>query len=91
VLQWGFFICNFFNIIIMVNLVIKLIFKAHIIRDHSNKLRVCGLAAIILDSVAKVGIEGINVASVPSYLNGVADGSFHTGCGGLVLFRHGRV
>ena len=62
---------------------IHLIFQPQIIRDHGDELRIGGLAAVILDGVAEVGVEGIHVAAIPRHLNGVANGSFHAGGGGL--------
>jgi len=49
--------------------------KAQIIGNHSDELAVGRLAAAGLYSIAEIGIEGIYVASVPSDLNGVANGS----------------
>ena len=52
----------------------ELIFQPQIIRDHGNKLRICGLSSVILNGVSKIRIERIHVASVPRHLDGMADG-----------------
>jgi len=55
-------------------ILIQLILQSEIIRYHRDKLRIGGLAAVVLDGVAKVAVEGIHVAAVPRDLDGVADG-----------------
>ena len=55
-------------------ILVQLISESEIIRYHCDKLAVCGLAAVVLHGVAEIGVEGVNVASVPRDLNGVADG-----------------
>ena len=60
--------------------------EAEVIRDHGNELGVCGLAAIVLNGVPEVGIEGIHVPAIPSYLDGMTDGALHAGGCGLILF-----
>ena len=61
---------------------VQLILQPEIIRYHRNKLRICGLSAVVLDGVAKVAVQRIHVASVPRDLNGVADGTLHAAGGG---------
>ena len=52
----------------------QLIFQPQIIRNHGNKLAIRGLSAVVLNGIAKIGIERIHVAAIPSDLDGVADG-----------------
>ena len=52
----------------------KLVFETEIISDHRNELRIRGLAAVVLNGVPKVGVQGIHVAPIPRDLDGVADG-----------------
>lgn len=51
--------------------------QAELVGDHCDKFRVCRLAAAVVYGIAKVGIERINVASVPRYLNCVAYSPFN--------------
>ena len=69
---------------------IKLISESEIICDHRDKLTVRGLAAVVLHGIAEVGIESVNVASVPRDLNGVADSPLNAACGGLVFLENYR-
>ena len=69
----------------------KLVFETEIISYHRNEFTICGLSAIILNSVAEIRIERIHVASVPRDLNGVTDGSFDSRRCGLVFLRYGGV
>ena len=70
---------------------IQLILQPQIIRDHGDKLRVGWFSSIILNSIAEIRIERIHVAPVPGHLDGVADGTLHAACGGLVFLRHAGV
>ena len=66
----------------------QFILQPQIIRDHSNKLAIGGLTAIILDRVPKIRIERIHVAAIPGHLDGMTDGALHPGGGGGILFGH---
>ena len=46
---------------------------------------------MVVYSVAEYCVNGLNFAPVPSYLNGVAYGSFHAGGRCVALFGYGRV
>ena len=61
-----------------------LVFKTKVIGYHSNKFRVCGLSAAVLNCVSEVGVQRINVTSVPSNLNSMSDSAFYTGGCGLI-------
>jgi hypothetical protein len=64
---------------------IQLILQFQIIGYHGDKLAIRRLSAVVLDGVAKVRIKRIHVASVPSHLYRVTDGTFNAACGGLVF------
>ena len=53
--------------------------QSQLIRDHRDEFAVGGLAATALDRVAEVGIEHLDVASIPCDLDRVADGTLHSG------------
>ena len=69
----------------------KLVFETEIISYHRNEFRICGLTSIILNSVAEIRIERINIPSVPRDLDGVADGTLDAAGGGLIFLRNGGV
>ena len=62
--------------------------QAQFIGDHGDELAVGGLAPGVVDGIAEVGVQHVHVAPVPSHFNGVANGTFHPGTGGVVLFGH---
>jgi hypothetical protein len=69
---------------------IQLIFQPQIICNHCDEFGVCGFAAGILDSIAEIAVEGIHISSVPRYLYGVTDSTFHAARGGLVFLENYR-
>ena len=72
-------------------LFIHLILESEIIGDHGDEFGICGLASVVLNCVAEVGIEGIDVAAIPRDLDGVADSSLDAARGGLILLCDARV
>ena len=54
--------------------------------DQSDELTIGGFSLGIGNRVPKEPLKGIQIASVPSYLDGMADGSFHSAGGGLEGF-----
>ena len=52
-------------------LLVQLVFEPKIISDHGDKLAICGLSSVILDSISEIGIERINVTSIPRDLDGI--------------------
>ena len=56
---------------------VELIFQTEIICDHGDEFGIGRFAAIVLNGVAEVAVEGIHVASVPRDLDGVTDGTLH--------------
>ena len=55
------------------SLSVHFVSQSQVVRNHCDKFRVCGLAAVVLDRVSEVGIESIYVASVPRDFNCVTD------------------
>ena len=66
-------------------ILIQLILQPQIISNHCNKFAIRGFTAVVLDGVAEVGVEGIDVAPVPRDLDGVTDGTLDAACGGLIF------
>ena len=62
--------------------------QLELVRDEGDELRIGGLAFRIGNRVSEEPLEGVQVAPVPGYLDGVADGPLHTAGGGLEGFRH---
>ena len=56
--------------------------------NKRNKFGIRGFALGIADGVAEKSLQGIQVASVPGYFDGMADGTLHPAGGGLEGFRH---
>ena len=62
--------------------------QTEFVRDHGDEFRVGRLATGVVDGVSKVGIQGIQIAPIPSDFNRVADGALHSGGSRLKFFRH---
>ena len=58
------------------------------ISDKGDELRIRGFSLGIADGVAEKSLQRIQVASVPGYFDGMADGPLYSGWGGLECFRH---
>ena len=67
---------------------VRLQLKLQFVCDKGDKFRIRGFSLGIADGIPKEALEGIQIASVPCYLNGMADGSFHPARCGLECFRH---
>ena len=65
--------------------------QPHLVGDHRNELRVCGLSAQVMDGVAEVAVQRVHIAPVPCHLNGMADGALHPAGGGAVALGDLRV
>ena len=65
--------------------------QPHFVSDHRDELTVGGLAAQVMDGIAKVAVEGIHVSPIPCHLDGVADGAFHPAGGSAVFLGDFRV
>ena len=57
-----------------------------LISDQCNEFTIRGFALGIADGIAEEALEGVQVATIPGDFDGVADGSFDTGRGGLEGF-----
>ena len=58
---------------------------------HGDEFTIGGLALDAADGVAEELLQHLHIATVPGYLNGVADGTLHTGGGGVEALGHLRV
>ena len=57
--------------------------KLELVRNQGDELRIGGLALGVADGVAEEPLEGIQIPSVPGYLDGMTDGTFYPGRCGL--------
>ena len=62
--------------------------KLQFVSDQGDKIRIRRLSLGIADGVAEKSLQRIQVASVPGHFDGVADGSLHSGRGGLESLCH---
>ena len=58
------------------------------VRDQCDKLTIGGLSLGVTHGIAKEALQGVQVSPVPCHLDGVADGPFYPGGGGLEGFGH---
>ena len=61
----------------------RLQLKLQFVSNQRNKFGIRGFSLGIADSVAEKSLEGIQIATIPGHFDGMADGSFHSGRGGL--------
>lgn len=62
-----------------------LVFQTEIVGDHRDEFAVGRLAACVLDRVSEIGVERVDVTSVPCNLDRVTDREFYAGRGGRIL------
>ena len=65
--------------------------KLELVRDEGDELRICGLALGVGHGVAEEPLQGVQVSPVPGHLDGVANGSLHSGWGGAEGLGYLRV
>ena len=65
--------------------------KLELVCDEGDEFRIRGFSLGVADGIAEESLQGVQVASVPGYLDGMADGPFHPAGGGLECFCHLRV
>ena len=65
--------------------------QPHLVRNHCDELTIGGLAPQVMDGITEVAVEGVHIATVPSHLDGVADGALHPAGGGAVFLGDFRV
>ena len=62
--------------------------KLELVRNEGDELRIGGLALGVAHGVAEEPLQGIQIPSVPSHFNGVADGPLYSGRRGLEGLCH---
>ena len=77
-LQGGSKVCN------LAGLQLKLQF----VSDQGDELRIRGFSLGIGNRVPEEALQSVQIASVPCYLNGMSNCTFHSGRRGLEGFRH---
>ena len=65
--------------------------KLKLVGDEGDEFTIGRLALGITDCISKKALEGVQIASVPSHFDGVADGSLNAGGCGLEGFGDLRV
>ena len=56
--------------------------QLELVCDQGDEFRICGFSLGIAHCVSKEPLQGIQIASVPGYFDGVTDGTLHSrGCG----------
>ena len=66
----------------------RLQLQLELVRDKGNKFGIRGFSLGIADGIAEKSLQSVQIPSVPGYFDGVADGTLHSGRGGLECFRH---
>ena len=59
-----------------------------LICDKRNELRIRGFSLGIGNCVPKEPLEGVQIATIPGYFDGMTDCSFYAAGCGLECFRH---
>ena len=59
-----------------------------LICNKGDEFRIRGFSLGIADGIAEKSLQGIQIATIPCNLNGMADGTLHSGRGCLKGFRH---
>ena len=62
--------------------------KLQFISDKGDEFRIRGFSLGIADGIAEKSLQSIQITPVPGYFDGVTDGPFHSGRGGLEGFCH---
>ena len=66
----------------------RLQLKLQFVSDKGNKFGIRGFSLGIADGIAEKSLQSIQVASVPGYFDGMADGPLHPAGGGLEGLCH---
>ena len=69
----------------------RLQLQLELVCNQRNKFRISRFSLGIADSIPKESLQCIQVASVPGHFDGMADGTLHSGRGGLECFCQLRV
>ena len=60
--------------------------KLELVRNQGDELRIGGLSLGVADGIAKESLQSVQIAPIPGYLDGVANGPLHSaGRGAEVL------
>ena len=62
--------------------------KLQFVGDKGNKFGIRGFSLGIADGIAEKSLQSVQIASVPGYFDGMADGSLHAAGGGLEDLCH---
>ena len=62
--------------------------QGQFVSDKGDEFRIRGFALGIGNRVPKEPLKGVQITTIPGDFDGVADGTFHSGRGGLECFRH---
>ena len=62
--------------------------EGQFVNDKRNEFRIGGFSLGITDGIPEESLQRIQIASVPGYFDGVADGTLHSGRGSLEGFRY---
>ena len=62
--------------------------KLQFVSDKGDKFGIRRFSLGIADGIAEKSLQGVQVASVPGYFDGVSDSSLHSAGGGLECFGH---
>ena len=69
----------------------RLQLKLQFVSDKGDEFGIRGFTLGIADSIAEKSLQGIQIASVPGYFDGMADGPLHSAGGGLECLGDLRV
>ena len=62
--------------------------KLQFVSDKGDEFGIRGFSLGIADGIAEKSLQSVQIASVPGHFDGMADGTLHSGRGGLECFRH---
>ena len=61
----------------------RLQLQLQVVSDKRNKFGIRGFSFGVADGIAEKSLQSIQIASVPGYFDGMADGTLHSGRGSL--------
>ena len=61
------------------------VLQTEVVCDHGDEFRVGRLPAGILDGVTEKAVQHVQIAPIPSHLDGMANGTLHAGGGSAVM------
>ena len=64
---------------------------SQLVGNHGDKFRIGRLSSGVVYGVSEIGIEYLDIASVPRNFDGVTDCSLHARGGGIKLLRHAGI